>query len=199
MCPFLTLQWSVPHLSCCYKPSPFPAYWGRLRHTCLLQLVCLFTIRMGKCPFLPLWWSFPHDSHCYKLSPLHGFWARAPLLPSPVACLLQFTWGSAPSPLSRAQGTHPVCYTSFFFFQLLVYYSVFFFFFPGQGSVCPGCYADLSQGVLHATYLLSWWSPKQVSSRHLAVQELFWFLHLTWWGHAMCRLGVWRCWSFASS
>jgi hypothetical protein len=76
-----------------------------------------------------------------------------------------------------------------FFFQLLVYYSdcFFFFFFPAQGSVCLGGYADLSQGVLHATYLLTWWSasPKQVRSWHLVAQEPSWLLCLTWHEDAM--------------
>jgi hypothetical protein len=61
----------------------------------------------------------------------------------------------------------------------------FFSFFPEQRSVCPGGYADLSQGVPCATYLLTWWSPKQIRSWHLAAREPFWFLHLTWCGDAM--------------
>jgi hypothetical protein len=32
-----------------------------------------------------------------------------------------------------------------------------------------------------------------------AWQEPSWFLHIPWCGRAMCRQGVWRCWSFASS
>jgi hypothetical protein len=28
-CPSPTLQWSMPHFSCCYKPSPLQAHWGR--------------------------------------------------------------------------------------------------------------------------------------------------------------------------
>jgi hypothetical protein len=59
----------------------------------------------------------------------------------------------------------------------LVFSSLFiqvFFFFQGRGSVCPGCYAGLSQGCLGEYYmmlgahlLVCWMSPKQVWSRHL--------------------------------
>jgi hypothetical protein len=60
---------------------------------------------------------------------------------------LQFAWGSAPSPLSGAQGTPPSLLGVFFFFQLFfIIQFVFFSFFPGWGSVCPGGYVDLSQG-----------------------------------------------------
>jgi hypothetical protein len=112
---------------------------------------------------------------------------------------LQFSWGSAPPPLSRAQGALPSLLCVFFFFSFFFIIQVFFPFFPGQGSVCPGGYADLSQGVPHANYLLTWWSSKQDRSWHLAAWEPSWFLHLTWCGDAMHRLGVWRCQSFASS
>jgi hypothetical protein len=100
-----------------------------------------------------------------------------------------------------SSGCPALCYVSFFFFLLFVYYSVwfFFFFFPGRRLVCPGGYADLSQGVLCTTYLLTWWSPKQVRSWHLVVQVSSWFLCLTWCRDAMHGLGVWRCQSFASS
>jgi hypothetical protein len=51
-------------------------------------------------------------------------------------------------------------------------------------------YADLSQGVPRAAYLLTWWSPKQVKLWHLVAREPSWFFHLTWGGDAVCRLGV---------
>jgi hypothetical protein len=41
--------------------------------------------------------------------------------------------------------------------------------------------------------------PKRSGSWHLVVPEPSWFLHLTWSGDAVHALGVWRCWSFASS
>jgi hypothetical protein len=43
-CPSPTLQWSVPHFSCHWKPSPLQVYWGRWHHSCLLRLACLFTV-----------------------------------------------------------------------------------------------------------------------------------------------------------
>jgi hypothetical protein len=54
----------------------------------------------------------------------------------------------------------------------------------------------LSQGV---ACLLTWWYPKQGRSWCLVAREPSRFLHLTWWGHAMSRLGVWRSRSFACS
>jgi hypothetical protein len=67
----------------------------------------------------------------------------------------------------------------------IIQFLLLFPFFHGQGSVCPGVYADLSQGVPHAAYLLTWWSPKQGRSWCLVVPESSWFLHLTWWGDAV--------------
>jgi hypothetical protein len=49
-CPSPTLQWSISHFSCCYKPSPLQAYWWRWCHTHLLQLSCLFTVCVRECP-----------------------------------------------------------------------------------------------------------------------------------------------------
>jgi hypothetical protein len=109
---------------------------------------------------------------------------------------LLFAQGSAsPSPLQS------------FGSPVLFVRCIFFSFLPGWGSVCPGGYADFSQGVPHAAYLLTWWSPKQGRSWHLAAWEPSWFLCLMWWAggggmvvvYATCRLGVWRCGSFASS
>jgi hypothetical protein len=84
------------------------------------------------------------------LSPLQGCWvgAAAPAF-SDWLVYLQFAWGIAPPPRSRAWGAPPslLCV---FFFQLLVYYLVCFFSFfpPGWGSVCLGGYADLAQGCM---------------------------------------------------
>jgi hypothetical protein len=77
-----------------------------------------------------LWWSFLHNSHCYKLPPLQGCWAgaAAPTL-SDWLFYLQFTWRSAPPPLSRAQSSLPSLLCVFFFpaacllFSFLVYFS----------------------------------------------------------------------------
>jgi hypothetical protein len=115
---------------------------------------------------------------------------------------LQFTGGSAPTPLSRAQGSLPSLLRVFFFSAACLLFNLFFFsFFPGWGSVCPGSYTDLFQGVPHTAYLLTWWSvsPKQVRSWRLVAQEPSWFLYLMWRGDAVHGLGVWRCRSFAVS
>jgi hypothetical protein len=65
---------------------------------------------------------------------------------------------------------HPLCYVSCFSTACLLF--SFFSFFPGQGSVCPGGYAALSQGVPCATYLLTLRSPKQCRNWHLAGETL---------------------------
>jgi hypothetical protein len=66
-----------------------------------------------------------------------------------LARLFTVPWGSAPSPLSRAQGTPSSLLRAFFFSAACLLFSlVFLSFFPGWGSVCPGGYADLSQGCL---------------------------------------------------
>jgi hypothetical protein len=64
-----------------------------------------------------------------------------------LACLFTVQVGSAPLPLSGAQGA-PSSLLCVFFFSAACYYSVWFFslFFPWGGSVCPGGYADLAQG-----------------------------------------------------
>jgi hypothetical protein len=140
-------------------------------------------------------------SHCWKPSPLHTLWVGPLTPPSPSGL---FVGENSPPPFSRVQGTLPSLWCVFF--QLLVYYSVFFlfFFFSGQGSVCLGGYAVLFQGlavgVQHATYLLTCVaSPKQGRSQCQVAWEPSCFLCISWHGEAICRLGVWRCQSFASS
>jgi hypothetical protein len=69
------------------------------------------------------------------------------------AVYLQFTWG-VPLPHSLELGVPcPLCYVSFVFFffsaACLLFSLVFFSLFSlGGGSVCPGGYADLTQGCL---------------------------------------------------
>jgi hypothetical protein len=78
------------------------------------------------------------------------------------ACLFTVHMRKCAPPLFRAQGALPSLLCLFLFsFNCLFIIQVFF---PGQGSVCPEGYADLSQGVPHAIYLLTWWSPKQVGA-----------------------------------
>jgi hypothetical protein len=115
------------------------------------------------------------------------------------SCLLQPACEGFPLPCSSAFSTPRPLATCLFCCYCLSF--ICFSFFPGWGSVCPGGYADLSQGVLGAAYLLTWWSasPKQVRSWRLAAQQPSWFLCLTWPGDTMRGLEVWRCQSFASS
>jgi hypothetical protein len=121
-----------------------------------------------------------------------------PLLPSLAGLFIYSSCEECPSSSLQSSVRPALFVTCIFFFSSLFIIQLYFFS-PGQGSVCPGCYADLSQGVLRAAYLLTWWSPKQGRSWCLAAWEPFWFLCLTWCGDAMHGLGVWRCWSLASS
>jgi hypothetical protein len=50
MCLSPTLQW-MPHLSCCYKPSPLPAYWGMCATPAFSRW--LFYSSHGEVPLLP--------------------------------------------------------------------------------------------------------------------------------------------------
>jgi hypothetical protein len=151
-CPYPTLLWSVPHFSCCWKPSPLQAHWGRWCHSCwLVYLQFVWGV-----PFPNLWWSFPQDTHCYKLSTLQGCWAgaTAPAFSRWLVCLFTVLEGRAPPPLSGAQDTRPLCYVSlfsFFFSCLFIIQFIFFSFFPAWGSVCPGGYADLPRVVCGST------------------------------------------------
>jgi hypothetical protein len=113
----------------------------------------------------------------------------SPLLSS-LASLFTVHVRECPSTPSGTQDTPPSL-LHVFFFSAACFLLRFFSFFPGQGSVCPGGYVDLSQGVLHAAYLLTWWfaSPKQSRSWHLVVQEPSWFLHLMWSGMLCMGLG----------
>jgi hypothetical protein len=111
------------------------------------------------------------------------------------ACLFRVLWGIAPPPLFGTQGALPslLCV-----FLLLLFIQFFFSFFPVWGSVCPGGYGDLAQGCLWEYHLLlsspcGLRLPKPSGPWHLAAaREPSWFLHLTWSGDAMHRLGVWR-------
>jgi hypothetical protein len=145
---------------------------------------------------------FSSHRHFYKLSCswlLGGCCHSCLLQPA----YLQFHEGF-PFPTLRRSGHPPsLLHVSF----VVVVCSGFFslsLFFPWVGLVCPESYADLAQGCLR-----EYWMPpsspcvlnlpKQSGSWHLAVREPSWFLHLTWSGDALCRLGVWRSQSFASS
>jgi hypothetical protein len=152
-CPSSTLQWSVPHFSSCYKPSPLQAQWGRRCHSCLLQPLFIYS-SMRECPSPPLQWSFPHDSHCYNHSPLQGCLAGPTPPPfSGQLLYLQFKWG-VPLPHS-SELRMPCLFAMCLFFQLLVYSVCFFLFFPwvGVGLSRGLCWSGpgLSVGVPCAT------------------------------------------------
>jgi hypothetical protein len=118
-------------------------------------------------------------------------------LPSPASLF----WGISPPPLFGTQGALPSLLVVFF--VVIVYYSVFFS--PGWGSVCPGGYADLSQGCLWEYHVLlsspcGQCLPKPSGCCCLVTAlEPSWFLHLMWSGDGMHRLEVWRSQSFACS
>jgi hypothetical protein len=142
-CPFCFLQYTA--LSTCCNCSPF-----------------LFRVCMRRCSYPTLLWSVPHCSHCWMPSPLEAHWGRwrHTLLLWP-ACIFRVCVRESPSPASRAQDASPYLLHVFFFLAACLLFSFFFSFFPGHRSVSPGGYTDLSHGVLHAAYLLTWWSPKQ--------------------------------------
>jgi hypothetical protein len=72
---------------------------------------------------------------------------------------LQFTWGSAP-PFLLSSG-HPTLFATCLFSVACLLYSfvVVVVVFVGQGSVCPGGYAGLSQGWLWGYCMLLIFSP----------------------------------------
>jgi hypothetical protein len=117
--------------------------------------------------------------------------------------ILSFTVIALPPP-SWGSGCPALFATCLFFSAayLLLFFLSFFFSLGGVSLSRGLCWSGpgLSVGV---RMLLSspggLCLPKQSGSWHLAVSETSWFLHLTWSGDAMHGLGVWRCWSFASS
>jgi hypothetical protein len=175
---------------------------------------CLFTVHLGKWPSPTLWVGCASRQSLLGAYPLQACWGvyATPAFSSRLV-YLQFMWGSAPPPLyGRAchRGKHPSPYSRIQgappslphvqFFNCLFIIQVFF---VGQESVCPRglCwfFPRVAVGEPCATYLLTCGSAKRVRSWYLAAQEPSWFLRIPWCGGAMCRLGVWRCQSFASS
>jgi hypothetical protein len=118
--------------------------------TRLLQLQSFFIYSScGEVPHPPLWWSMPHFSLCYKPSPLQAHWGRwchTCLLWR--ACFSTVQVWQFPSCILQSSGCPTLFAMCLFFFPAVcLLFSIFFSFFPGQGSVCLGGYADLSQGV----------------------------------------------------
>jgi hypothetical protein len=154
----------------------------------------------GRWAFTPLLCSFPPTTTFTSFTD-PGCWACAatPAFSSQFV-YLQFREGLPLPPSLALRAPCPPCYMSF----LLLFIIQFFSFFPGWESVCPGGYADLAQGCLWEYHVLvslpcGLCLPKLSGSWHLAAWGPSWFLHLTWSGHVMHGLGVWRSQSFASS
>jgi hypothetical protein len=134
------LLWSFPPIAAfisfpapgCLVCAATPAFSG-------LHVYLQFTweVDLPPCPV-----EFSSHRHFYKgsCSWLLGRFRHSCILwPT---CLLTVLWGISPPPSSVLKAPRPLCYVSF----LLLLFS--FSFFPGLGSVCPGSYADLSQGCL---------------------------------------------------
>jgi hypothetical protein len=118
-------------------------------------------------------------------------------------CLFTIPFWTTPLPTLVLRAPCPLCSVSFF--VVVVYYSVWFFslFSLGGGWSVQGTMLIWLRVVCGSTacclaHLVVCFS-RAGRSWSLVAQEPSWFLRLTWSGDAMCRLGVWRCWSFASS
>jgi hypothetical protein len=164
--------------------------------TCFLRLACLFTVHMGS-------GSSPLSCGVFLPPPLLQAFlllvaGRVPLLLLSPASL----WGISPPPPSVLRAPCPLCYISFLLLLLIIQ---FFSFFPGWGSICPGGYADLTQGCLWEYHVplsspCGLCFPMRSGRWHLAAAwEPSWFLPLTWSGNVTHGLEVWRSQSFASS
>jgi hypothetical protein len=181
-CPSHILSWSVPHFSHCWMPSPLQAHRGRCCHTHLLLLAIYSSHERV---FLPLslvdfstWQpvtSLPHS----KVAGL-----GLPLLSSFAGLFIYSLREGVLLPHSlELRAPHPLCFVSFFFSAahlLFILSRALCWFVPGSTA----CHL-----LAHLCDL----------PNRLAVWEPSWFLCLTWCGDTMCRLGVWRSQSFASS
>jgi hypothetical protein len=122
---------------------PFPSTLGEVTlHLLSLASMFIYSSR-GKWVFPPLLWSFP------PTATLQAF----PLLIAGVchrSCLLRpglFIYSSRRNSPPRFQCSGcPTLFATCLFCCFCLLFS--FSFFPGWGSVCPGGYADLSQGCL---------------------------------------------------
>jgi hypothetical protein len=130
-------------VSRCYRLSPFQAHGGRWHCLSFLRPACLFTVHVGG-GSSPLSCGVFLPPPLLQAFPLLIAGCVPPLLPSPAGLL----WG-IPLPRSSVLG-RPALFATCFFFVVIVYYSVSLFF-PGQGSVCPGGFADLARVVCGST------------------------------------------------
>jgi hypothetical protein len=169
---------------------------------------CLFTVCMGNCPSSTLLQSMLLVSLCWKPSPLQALWGGSPPMPSSTGLFIYSlcgevllphswaeyaTWGGTPPPYSRAEGAPPSLLCVFFFSCLFIIH----FFFCRWGAMLIFLGDDCGRTMYHL--LLTCGFAKQVRSWCLEALEPSWFLCILWCGGVMCGLGMWRCWSFASS
>jgi hypothetical protein len=179
---------------------PFPRTLGEVTLHLLSQACVFIYSSCGKWAFPPLLGSFPPTA-TFTSFPGPGCWAVPLLLPSQSGLFIYSAVRYFPS-LYLLRSGHPTLFTMCLFCCYCLLFS--FSFFPGWGSDCPGGYADLAQGCLWEYHvpLSSPCGPRLPKSSGrwcLVAREPSWFLHLTWNGNVMCRLGVWRSQSFASS
>jgi hypothetical protein len=124
---------------------PFPSPLGEVKLHPLSQAGVFNYSSHGKWALSTLLWSLPPTTTFISF-PAPDCWACAatPAFSSRLI-YLQF-WEGFPSPLLRCSGL-PTLFAMCLFCVVVAYYSVFLFSLGG-GSVCPGGYADLSQGCL---------------------------------------------------
>jgi hypothetical protein len=158
----------------------------------------------GKCPFPTFQWSFPHTATATSFPASRLLGGAATPAFSGQLIYLQFREG-LPLPHLQSLGC-PALFATCLFFFVFVYYSVcfFFLFFPWvggqsvQGAMVIWPRAVCGSTACHLAHLVVCISQAG-RSWHLVALEPSWFLRLTWSGDGVRRLGVWRCWSFASS
>jgi hypothetical protein len=131
-CPSPTLLWSVPHFSCCYKPSPLQAHGGGgcgATPTFSCWLVYLQFMWRSAPPWLS-------GGMCYTLATVTSLFlskhiGRGAATPAFSGWLvfLQFKWG-VPFPHSlELRAPCPLCYVSFNFIFYSATYLLFSLFF----------------------------------------------------------------------
>jgi hypothetical protein len=196
---YLEFSWMWPPQ---LQSFSFPSTLGEVALH-LPSLVSLFIYRScGKWPFPPLLWSFP-PSATFISFPAPRLLCRCchSCLLQP-ACLFTVPWGIVPT-LLWCSGCPTLFATCLFLLLLLFVQFVFFLFFPWVGVSLsrrlfwsgPGFSWSVVCRLAHLVVCVS-----QVGRKwHLVAWEPSWFLHLLWSGDAMCRLGMWRSWGFASS
>jgi hypothetical protein len=170
---------------------PFPGTLGEVTLHPLSQACMFIYSSRGKWVFPPLLWSLLPTATLTSF-PAPGCWLLPPEPLPPGPASLFPVLGRIPLPRSLAlRAPHPLCYYLYCSYCLLLSFS----FFPGWGSVCPGGYANLTQGCLWK-YRVPFSSPcgprlpKPSGCRHLAARDPSWFLCSTW-SEMLCA--GWSC------